>query len=236
MISTIVCGAKGRMGQNILKLLKEDKTFRLAYACDLDSPLQNGIEKGDVVIDFSTPEATLKHIELCEKHKKPIVIGTTGFTPEQKKRLEASAKKIPVILSSNMSIGVNVLWYLIAQTSQTLGQEFNVSISETHHIHKKDKPSGTAKTMSEVVEQFRTTRPEIQSIREGEVIGDHTIVFETARERLEIIHHAKTREIFAEGAITAARWILDKKPGLYDMKDVLSLVSSPHVLGGDLKP
>ena len=197
--------------------------------------MKNGIETGEVVIDFSTPPATLKHIEICEKNKKPIVIGTTGFTPEQKKNIGASAKKIPVILSSNMSIGVNVLWHLIAEASKTLGPDFNISISETHHIHKKDKPSGTAKTMSEVVEQIRKNLPRIESIREGEVVGDHTILFETARECLKITHHAKAREIFAEGAITAARWILDKKPGLYDMRDVLSLVSSSHAVGGDLK-
>ena len=223
MISIIVCGATGRMGQSILQQIALDADCKLAYASNRTTPLEKGLEKGNVIIDFTLPEPTMTHVALAVKTGKPIVIGTTGFTQEQTDTIKQAAKKIPIVLAPNMSIGVNVLWHLIAEASRALGTDFQISISETHHIHKKDKPSGTAKKMAEIVKNFRKAEPQMTSLREGEVIGDHRIVFETGQERLEIAHHAKTRDIFAQGSVTAAKWLIEKPAGLYDMQDVLEL-------------
>ncbi len=222
MTSIIVCGATGRMGHSILQQITADSGCTLAYASNSTTPLEKGLSKGNVIIDFTLPEPTMAHVSLAVKSGKPIVIGTTGFTEEQLHTLGQAAKKIPMVLAPNMSVGVNVLWHLIGEASRALGSEFQISITETHHVHKKDKPSGTAKKMAEMVQGLHKEL-QVSSLREGEVIGDHRIIFETGQERLEIAHHAKTRDIFAQGSVCAAKWLIGKPAGLYDMQDVLDL-------------
>lgn len=219
----IVCGASGRMGSLICKLAEESRDWEVAGKADEDHPLEACVKNGGVIIDFTLPAGTEHHIALALQFKKPIVIGTTGLSADQHKLMEKAARAIPIVCSSNMSVGVNVLFKLIAVATEALGKNYSIEISETHHVHKKDSPSGTAKTMGTIVEKILGVAPPIQSFREGEVIGDHTIVFGSKSERLALMHRALHRSVFAEGALKAAKWILNQKPGLYTMADVLGL-------------
>lgn len=232
-----VSGAFGRMGQAITELALKDPDFNVCALLEharhpragesvsgVKVVTDNAAFAGcDAVIEFTLPEGTLKNLEACAKHKVKMVIGTTGFTPEQAARIKEAAQNIPVVFSTNMSIGVNILFKLIELTAKKIGQSA-ISIEETHHVHKKDAPSGTAKTMAEVAEKS-SGRPveKITPYREGEVIGDHTITFETAEDILTIRHQAKARAMFAKGALAAAKFLQDKKSGLYHMQDVLGL-------------
>ena len=155
------------------------------------------------------------------RFNKPIVIGTTGLTDNEIQKIKEAAKTIPVLLSSNMSQGVNIMFALTDLATKMIGSEFDIHLSETHHVHKKDKPSGTAKTISEII-QSNQKEADVESIREGEVVGDHQLTFSNENEVLTISHHAINRDIFASGAIKAAKWLVGKKPGLYSMKDVLA--------------
>ena len=223
MKKLIVCGASGRMGSLICKLAQESKAWEVVGKVDLNSPLENVVGEGDVIIDFSQPEGTALHVALALKNKKPIVIGTTGLNAEQQKKIEAASKKIPIVFSPNMSVGVNVLFRLTEIATKAFGKDYKIEISETHHVHKKDAPSGTAKEIGNVVEKNCGAKPPIESIREGEVIGDHTVVFKSGREHLAITHRALDRSLFAEGALKAAAWVIGKNPRLYSMADVLEL-------------
>ncbi len=180
-------------------------------------------EKADVIIDFSAPAGTEESVAFAQEHKIPIVIGTTGLNEEQKKEMGEAAKKIAIVFSPNMSVGVNVLFKLIEAAAKTLQEGYAVEINETHHTHKKDRPSGTAKMMGEIVEKIRHQKPPITSFREGEVIGDHTIIFSNESEHLALLHRALDRKVFAQGALRAAKWVLGKKAGLYNMSHVLGL-------------
>lgn len=183
----------------------------------------NAALKGcEALIEFTLPEGTMDNLKAAVKYKVPMVIGTTGFTAAQLQEIKKSAKTIPIVQSTNMSIGVNTLFKLI-QIAGAKIDPVHITLSETHHIHKKDKPSGTAKTMAEIAELSSGLKlAEIESIREGEVIGDHTICFESNEDILTISHHAKDRRMFAKGALTAAKYLQKiKKPGLYNMQDVL---------------
>jgi 4-hydroxy-tetrahydrodipicolinate reductase len=153
-----------------------------------------------------------------------MVIGTTGFTKAQTARIKKASSAIGIVFSSNMSVGVNLVFALIRQASQITGRNYAITLSETHHVHKKDAPSGTAKTMAEIAGKYSKTKViDIASIREGEVIGDHTISFESPVDLISIHHHAKTRGIFAEGSLVAAKFLASKKKGLFNMQDVLGL-------------
>ncbi|MDP2599302.1 MAG: 4-hydroxy-tetrahydrodipicolinate reductase [Deltaproteobacteria bacterium] len=208
-----ISGATGRMGKLICKLAQESNAWQLT----------DDFETCQIIIDFSAPEGTEKALTLARERKIPIVIGTTGLNETQKAQVTAAAKEIPVVFSPNMSVGVNLLFKLIETAAKTLEKDYKIKISETHHIHKKDKPSGTAKRMGEIVEKIRKEKPPIESIREGEVIGDHTIIFGNDAEHLAILHRAVDRQVFAAGALKAAQWIIGKSPGLYTMQDVLGL-------------
>ena len=152
------------------------------------------------------------------------MIGTTGFQPEHIDRIKKASEKIPIVFASNMSVGVNVLFKLTEIAAEKTGMNYTINMSETHHVHKKDSPSGTAKTMAEIAETASKTKVKnIESLREGEVIGDHTVVFESDEDIITISHHAKTRDIFAKGALVAAKFLVGKKKGLYNMQDVLGL-------------
>lgn len=202
-----------------------------------------GVRAADVMIDFTFPEVSLQNLRICADLEKPAVIGSTGFSKDQLAEVKKIARAIPCVLSPNMSVGVNVCFKVLADIAKILGPEFDVEIVETHHRMKKDAPSGTAVRMGEVVasalgRDYRAsakyhregmtgerTREEIgmQTVRGGDVVGEHTVYFIGMGERIELTHRAHTRDMFARGAVRAAKWVVGKKPGLYDMQDVLGL-------------
>lgn len=224
MIKLCVSGSKGRMGSKIIELSKDDTRLELSGSFDAGDEPQELIGACDCLVEFTTPEATIVNMELCEKLGKAIVIGTTGLSPVQAERVKEAAKKIPVVYSPNMSVGVNLLFKMIADAARVLGPEYNIEIVEAHHIHKKDAPSGTAKEMARIVKAQRgDIEIPIESVREGEIVGEHTITFDSDGDLIEITHSAKSRDILAKGALEAARFIVGKPAGLYTMKDVLAL-------------
>ena len=201
-----------------------------------------GAEPFEVMIDFSQPEATLAALELCRTHRRAMVIGTTGFTPEQRAAIEAAAAEIAICTAANFSIGVNVVLGLLGQAARTLGDQYDVEIVEAHHRQKTDAPSGTALAMGEEValalgrslrecavygrEGLTGARDRhtigFATVRGGDVVGDHTVMFLGEGERVEISHKASSRLNFAQGALRAALWIAGREPGLYTMQDVLA--------------
>jgi len=182
------------------------------------------IAQCDCLIEFTEPEATIDHLALCEKHGKAAVIGTTGLSEAQREAVAGAAKKIPVVYSPNMSVGVNVLFRMVGEAARALGHEYRVEIVEAHHVHKKDAPSGTAKELARIVKDARgDVKIPIESVREDEIVGEHTITFEGPFDVIEITHSAKTRDIFAKGALVAAAFVAGKPAGLYSMRDVLAL-------------
>jgi 4-hydroxy-tetrahydrodipicolinate reductase len=204
----------------------------------------NSVVKGcDVLIDFTTPKVSLKNLEVCGLFGKATVIGSTGFTPEERELAKELAREIPVVLAPNMSVGVNVCLKVLADVAKILGNDFDVEIVEAHHRLKKDSPSGTAVRMGEVVAKAlgrdynqvanyhregicgERTREEIgmQTIRGGDIIGEHTVYFIGEGERIELTHRAHTRDMFSRGSVRAAKWVVGRKPGVYDMQDVLGL-------------
>lgn len=238
MINLAVSGCQGRMGQSITRLALEDKTFNLSALLehkdhpkvnetvhDLKISADNSSLKGsDVLIEFTSPEATLDNLHACLVHGIKMVIGTTGFQPEHVSQIKEAAKKIPIVFASNMSVGVNILFKLTQIASEKTGEAYTINMAETHHIHKKDSPSGTAKTMAEIAENASKTKVNnIESFRKGEVIGDHSVTFESNEDIINISHHAKTRDIFAKGALVAAKFLANKDKGLFNMQDVLGL-------------
>ncbi len=205
--------------------------------------LAEAVNDFDVLIDFTFPDLTLENLAFCKEHGKQMVIGTTGLTESEKLQLGVAAESVPVVFAPNMSVGVNVALKLLKTAAEALGVDYDVEIIETHHRHKKDAPSGTAVRMGEVVasalgrdlkecavygrEGFtgERSRTEIgfETVRAGDVVGDHTVLFAGIGERIEITHKASSRMTFAKGAVRAARWLADKPAGLYDMQDVLAL-------------
>jgi 4-hydroxy-tetrahydrodipicolinate reductase len=204
----------------------------------------NGVVEGcDVLIDFTAPKVSLKNLEVCALKKKSIVIGSTGFTAEERALAAELAKEIPVIIAPNMSVGVNVCFKILKDIAKTLGDDFDVEIVELHHNKKKDAPSGTAVRMGEVVAEAlgrdyrqvanchregitgERTKEEIgmQTVRGGDIIGEHTVYFIGMGERIELSHRAMSRDMFSRGSVRAARWVVGKNPGIYDMQDVLGL-------------
>ena len=205
--------------------------------------LRQYIDRGDVVIDFTAHHVSAGHVNLAASSRKAIVIGSTGFTSEEMKGIREKASEIRCVLSPNMSIGVNVMLKVLAQVAGILGNEYDVEIVEAHHHLKKDAPSGTAMKMAQVIAEAlgrdldrvgvfgrkgligerKTDEIGIQTVRAGDIVGEHTVIFGGMGERLEFIHRAHSRDNFARGAIRAAFWILDKPNGMYDMQDVLGL-------------
>lgn len=225
MIKLCIGGSKGKMGSRVIDLAKEDPDFSVCGEFDVveENPEQI-IELCECLIEFTTPEATIEHIGLCEKHKKPVVVGTTGLSDEDKEKIKAASKNIPVVFSPNMSIGVNLLFKMVADASKVLGEDYHVEIVEAHHAEKKDAPSGTAKEIVRIVKGAKGhAEIPIESVREGEIVGEHTITFDSPVDVIEITHSAKTRDIFVKGALLAAKFVVTRKPGLYTMKEVLGL-------------
>ena len=224
-VRVLLVGAAGRMGKTIIELAKADPAIEIAAQCDLGDSIEPAIKSCDVAIDFSNPDAITEICRAVLQHGKSLVIGTTGHSQKQRQLIEDAARSLPIVLASNFSVGVNVLFWLTRKAAELIGQEFNPEIIETHHKMKKDAPSGTAKTLAEILKGARKNQDEIpiQSIREGEIVGEHTVIFTGPGERLELTHRAASREIFARGALRAADWIMGKPPGLYSMQDVLAL-------------
>jgi 4-hydroxy-tetrahydrodipicolinate reductase len=257
VIRAAVAGAAGRMGSHVLAALREDKDFAVSGAFERPDSEQVGrevagvsiaagieaaLERGaDVVIDFTVPGASLHHAQVCAARGVALVVGTTGFSAAQKEELRAAARKIPLLLAPNMSVGVNVLFRLVAEAARALGSSYEVEIVEMHHRMKRDAPSGTALRLAEVAaaglglpgsDAFVCERHGdvgarkdgtigVQALRGGDVVGDHTVHFLADGERLELTHRAASRDNFARGALRAARWLAGRKPGFYDMQDVL---------------
>ena len=238
MIKLAISGCRGRMGERIYHLAKDDAELKVACLLEnknhpdigtsLDSMkvsdnLQN-LKGCDVLIEFTTPEATIHHLEFCQKLGVKIVIGTTGLTAGQVKKIEGASRKLPIVFSSNMSVGVNLFFRLIKDAAKMIPAHYQMKIVEAHHIHKKDAPSGTAKTAAKIVEGVsRRKVADIQSLRDGEIVGDHDLIFESPEDSITIRHHAKTRDIFAKGALVAAKFLANKDKGLFTMQDVLNL-------------
>ena len=201
----LLIGYAGRMGKTIVDLAKSDPNIDIVAQCDLADPIEPAMKQCDVAVDFSQANAIEEICRVALEHKRALVIGTTGHSTEQRQIIETTAQSVPIVFASNFSVGVNVLFWLTAKATELLGNDFTPEIIETHHKMKKDAPSGTAKTLGEVVKRTRKIDSEIpiQSIREGEVVGDHTIVFSGASERLELTHRAASREIL--GAARCAR-------------------------------
>jgi 4-hydroxy-tetrahydrodipicolinate reductase len=222
-VRVLLIGAAGRMGKSVLDLAQNDREIEIAAQCDLGDSIESAMKNCDVAIDFSQADSIDEICRAVLHHRKSLVIGTTGHSQQQRKTIEKTARSAPIVLASNFSVGVNVLRWLTQKAAELLGSDFNPEITETHHKMKKDAPSGTAKTLAETLKAVRNTEIPIQSIREGDVVGEHTVIFSGPGESLELGHRAANRGIFAAGALRAAKWIVEKPPGLYSMQDVLGL-------------
>ena len=231
------------MGQALLACAGRIPELRVVGQIDQGDDLSSVLGQGDVVVDFSLHSATAGIAVICARHKKPIVIGTTGHSAEAKSQITNYKTQIPIVLSSNYSTGVNTLFWLTRKAAEILGPSFDLEIVEMHHRLKRDAPSGTAKTLAEILADVRKQQLEkvvrhgrsgivgertgaeigMHSVRGGDVVGDHTVIFAGSGERVELTHKASSRETFANGALRAAQWVVAQKPGLYDMQDVLGL-------------
>jgi 4-hydroxy-tetrahydrodipicolinate reductase len=226
-IRILLVGAQGRMGKAIEEETRGlQRGLTIARRCQRGDPIDHKITDADVVVDVSHPDATDAWCSACGRNRIPLVIGTTGHSAEQRNAIEQAARSVPVVLASNFSIGVNALFALARRAQEILGNEFAPEIVEVHHKMKKDAPSGTAKMLAQILRCEGEEIP-IQSVRQGEIVGAHTVIFSGSGERLELIHHAESRAIFARGALQAARWIVKQPPGLYSMQDVLGLAGVP---------
>lgn len=266
MHAIAVVGAAGRMGRALIQALAQTEGACLGAATDRPESSLIGSDAGELaalgrlnvpvtsdlnaalgqvsaLIDFTHPTCTLTNLELCRQAGIPMVIGTTGFTPEEKQKLLDTAKEIPIVFAANFSVGVNLCLKLLDTAARVLADDVDIEIIEAHHRHKVDAPSGTALRMGEVVanalgrdlEKVAVYGREGQTgararetigfatVRAGDVVGDHTVLFAAEGERVEITHKASSRLTFAKGAVRAALWLQDKPAGLYDMQDVLGL-------------
>lgn len=236
MVKIAVSGACGKMGKRIISLAGKDPGLELIFGLeninhqDINKTV-NGIEISadlgrletcDCLIDFSMPGAILEYLPYLLKFRKCAVIGTTGFDENEQLKIKQASQVIPVVFSPNMSVGVNLLFRLIKDAAKIL-KEYTVNIEESHHIHKKDSPSGTAKKIAQIVNEqgFNLKIEEIKAVREDEIVGEHRVLFESGLDKIELFHSAKTRDIFVQGALRAAKWVVNKNPRLYSMDDVL---------------
>ncbi len=258
MIDIIISGYCGKMGRRIAALALEDNDFKIVGGLEykghfllnkdigeiigkektgvyLKDNLEEIIKKSDVLIEFTSPQATLEHLEIAKKFKKAVVIGTTGFTDQQKQEVDKAGEDIPVFISPNMSQGVNILFDLVRKTAQRLDDNYDVEIVEFHHKFKRDAPSGTAKKLAEITAQARNKKIEdigiygrkgiafrekgeigVHSLRGGDVVGEHKVIFVNEGERIELIHRAHSRNAFARGALEAVKFIVKKDKKIYN--------------------
>ena len=265
MIKVVVIGAGGRMGKTIVACVEDTQGVSVSGGTEHAGHPSIGSDLGelagigkkeisvvenvedaladcDVVIDFTTPESSIKTLDAVLRCEKSIVIGTTGFSAEQKKIISQAAEKIRCVFAPNMSVGVNVLFKIAEDVSKTLGEAYDVEIVEAHHKFKKDAPSGTAVRLSEIIAgsldrdinkvgvygrkgMAERTPKEIgiHTVRAGDIVGEHRVLYGGMGETIELFHRAQSRETFARGSIRAAKWLVSQLPGLYDMQDVLGL-------------
>jgi 4-hydroxy-tetrahydrodipicolinate reductase len=243
MTNLIITGSKGRMGQMLLACAARIPEIKVVGAIDLGQALAPLLGSADVLVDFSLHDATAGFAELCAQQKKAMVIGTTGHSEAEKARILRLQSRIPIVWSSNFSTGVNTLFWLTRRAAEILGPGFDLEIVEMHHRRKQDAPSGTATTLAEILAEVRgqqlsqvirhgrqgitgartATEIGMHALRGGDVVGDHTVIFAAEGERVELAHKVSSRETLANGALQAARWVVQQKPGLYTMQDVLGL-------------
>ncbi len=242
-LKILVTGCKGRMGQTVATCCDADPDVEAAAQIDIGDALEDALAKCDTVIDFSFHTFTDELTAACVAMRKKLVMGTTGQSDEVLEKVRAASKKLPIVMAPNFSIGVNTLFWLTRKTTEILGENFDLEVIEMHHRMKEDSPSGTAKRLAEILAEVRglsyaddmrhgreglvgaRTKDEIgvHSLRGGDVVGDHTVVYANTGERIELTHKASSRDTFANGSIRAAKWLADKPAGLYDMQDVLGL-------------
>ena len=239
--SVLINGSKGRMGQTLIACAGE-LGIRVSGAVDIGDDLKAAVPAADVIIDFSFHAVTETVLELAIAHRKAVVIGTTGHSAAEKAELLKLAAKVPCVWAGNFSVGVNLLFALTRRAAAVLGSDYDAEVVEMHHRFKKDAPSGTAARLLEIILEERkltadalrhgrqgitgertTSEVGIHSLRGGDVVGDHTVLFAALGERIELTHKASDRAIFARGALRAAQWVATQKPGVYDMQDVLGL-------------
>ena len=252
-INLAITGCSGRMGQQLIRSVKSNKTFKLVSLTENKkinkkiSGIQpeinsfNAFKKANIIIDFTIPKCTLEILKIASRQKKRVVIGTTGFSNKQENLIKRFSRKIPILKAGNMSLGVNLLMYLTEIASKSLGKNFLSKVYEVHHKHKKDFPSGTALMLGKGIaigrkKEFNkligkkylnkksfpyANKINFNSIRKGEVIGEHEVTFSSGKEIVTLNHESFDRALYSEGALTAAKWLLKKKPGLYSMRDLL---------------
>lgn len=240
-LSILINGSKGRMG-HALAAAANELGLTVGAAVDAGDDLAGELPRCDVIVDFSSHQATRGVLELAVAQNKPVVLGTTGHSAEEKKHLLALAAHVPCVWAGNFSVGVNLLFALTRRAAGVLGADYDAEVIEMHHRFKKDAPSGTAARLLEIILEERkltaaalrhgregivgertSTEVGIHALRGGDVVGDHTVMFAALGERVELTHKASDRGIFARGALRAAQWVVTQQPGVYDMQDVLGL-------------
>ena len=253
-INLAITGCMGRMGQQLIKSSKLDKTFKLVALTEnrvINKKIsgvrpglntEKALKNASLIIDFTIPKCTLEVLKIASKQKKRVVIGTTGFNKKEEDLIRKYSKKIPILKAGNMSLGINLLMYLTEIASKSLGSNFLSKVFEVHHKHKKDHPSGTALMLGKGIaigknknfykllgkkylnkKKFPFSKKiNFNSVRKGEIIGEHEVTFSSGKEIITLNHEAFDRALYSEGAFTAAKWLMNKKPGLYSMRDVLN--------------
>ena len=253
-INLAITGCMGRMGQQLIKSTKKDKSARLVALTENrvinkkisgikpELNTEKALGKANVIIDFTIPKCTFEVLRIATKLKKKVVIGTTGFTKKEEELIKKFSKKIPILKAGNMSLGINLLMYLTEITSASLGDNYLSKIFEVHHRYKKDHPSGTALMLGKGIATGKNKdfyrmmgkkylnkknfpygkKINFNSIRKGEIIGEHEVTFSSGKEIITLNHEAFDRALYSEGAITAAKWLINKKPGLYSMRNLLN--------------
>ncbi|MDD1707480.1 MAG: 4-hydroxy-tetrahydrodipicolinate reductase [Methanoregulaceae archaeon] len=255
MIKVVVCGALGRMGSTVGRLVNEALDLALVGGIDLRGGSFYGVDvveaaridellvekKPHVLIDFTAPAASVATVKAAAENGTALVIGTTGFSAEQRAEMARAIEgNVPAVISTNFSIGVNIFWQLLREAARML-PEYDVEVIEAHHRYKKDAPSGTAKTILQILEEELGAREKkygregmmergkeigVHVIRGGDIVGDHAVLFSGNFETIQLSHRAYDRSVFAQGALKATRWVVGKKPGIYGMNDVLELRKS----------
>tara|TARA_B100001057_G_scaffold457517_1_gene505891 strand:- start:533 stop:1309 length:777 start_codon:yes stop_codon:yes gene_type:complete len=253
-INLAITGCMGRMGQQILKSAKADKSFKLTsltenrkinkkiYGVKVNFNNEQAFKEVNLIIDFTVPKCTFQVLAIAAKLKKKVVIGTTGFTKKEENLIKKYSKKIPILKAGNMSLGINLLMYLTEVASRSLGENFLSKVYEVHHKHKKDYPSGTALMLGKGIAIGKNKnfynligkkyfnkkkfpygkKINFNSIRKKEIIGEHEVKFSSGKEIITLNHEAFDRALYSEGALTAAKWLMKKKPGLYSMRDIMN--------------
>jgi len=266
MVKVIICGGRGRMASKIAQLVFQNDQMKLIGIIEspnhpdigkdwgmltghgkskiqISSDLESIVQQADQIVEFTNPMVSFHHLEVVARFKKTMIMGTTGFSGKEIEKLKNMAKNIPFLFSPNMSLGVNLLFKLAADTAVSLGDEYDIEIVESHHRFKKDAPSGTAKKIAQEIARAKHINLDdvaiygregmvgerkkgeiaIHSIRGGDIAGEHTVIFTALGERIELVHKAHTRDTFAHGTIQAIRFMVDKPVAFYEMKDVLNI-------------